>query len=188
MFQMGNCEEAHWIGVGPSIIITPIYIVTTSNLQQCPFQFHQLPIPMARFLISTRPFPFSSLPLAPPRAFFRPFTFSPPVRFSAHPSPSRTLRVVKTRAGASTSSYIFAFSIPLSLILITVLTALKIGDNLDKKFLEEVTSIHLISLHFVCGTGFWWDSGGLPFKFGLNKFTWALKWDFYCTEVCVWFN
>ncbi|KAA0050184.1 protein SIS2 [Cucumis melo var. makuwa] len=110
---------------------------------------------MARFLISTRPFPFSSLPLAPPRAFFRPFTFSPPVRFSAHPSPSRTLRVVKTRAGASTSSYIFAFSIPLSLILITVLTALKIGDNLDKKFLEEVTSIHLISLHFVCGTGFW---------------------------------
>ncbi|KAL0541678.1 hypothetical protein IC582_021733 [Cucumis melo] len=93
---------------------------------------------MARFLISTRPFPFSSLPLAPPRAFFRPFTFSPPVRFSAHPSPSRTLRVVKTRAGASTSSYIFAFSIPLSLILITVLTALKIGDNLDKKFLEEL--------------------------------------------------
>ncbi|KGN51096.1 uncharacterized protein LOC101209610 [Cucumis sativus] len=93
---------------------------------------------MARFLISTRPFPFSTLPLAPPRPFFRPSIFSPPVRFFANPSPSRTLRVVTTRAGASTSSYIFAFSIPLSLILITVLTALKIGDNLDKKFLEEL--------------------------------------------------
>ncbi|CAK9311457.1 unnamed protein product [Citrullus colocynthis] len=93
---------------------------------------------MARLLISTPLFPFSPPPVAPPRAFFTPSSFSPLVRFSAHPSASRTLRVVTTRAGASTSSYIFAFSIPLSLILITVLTALKIGDNLDKKFLEEL--------------------------------------------------
>ncbi|XP_038875344.1 uncharacterized protein LOC120067823 [Benincasa hispida] len=102
-----------------------------------------IPIPytsiaMAKLLISTRPFPFSSLSVAPPRAFFRPSNFSPAVTFSGYPSTSRILRVVTTRAGASTSSYIFAFSIPLSLILITVLTALKIGDNLDKKFLEEL--------------------------------------------------
>ncbi|XP_022961614.1 uncharacterized protein LOC111462310 [Cucurbita moschata] len=93
---------------------------------------------MARLLISTRAFPFPPLPLVPARAFFRPSKLSPAVRFSGDPSAARALRVVTTRAGASTSSYIFAFSIPFSLILVTALTALKIGDNLDKKFLEEL--------------------------------------------------
>ncbi|XP_022146328.1 uncharacterized protein LOC111015566 [Momordica charantia] len=94
----------------------------------------------ARLLISfqIRTFPIPPLPVAPPRLFFRPSTPSPALRFSCDPRPLR-LRLLTTRAGASTSSYIFAFSIPFSLILITVLTALKIGDNLDKKFLEEVT-------------------------------------------------
>ncbi|KAG6579120.1 hypothetical protein SDJN03_23568, partial [Cucurbita argyrosperma subsp. sororia] len=92
---------------------------------------------MARLLISTRAFfPHSTLPVSPARAFFRPSKLSPAVRFSGDPSAVKALRLVTTRAGASTSSYIFAFSIPFSLILVTALTALKIGDNLDKKFLE----------------------------------------------------
>ncbi|XP_022938548.1 uncharacterized protein LOC111444753 [Cucurbita moschata] len=94
---------------------------------------------MARLLISTRAFfPHSTLPVAPARAFFRPSKLSPAVRFPGDLSAVKTLRLVTTRAGASTSSYIFAFSIPFSLVLVTALTALKIGDNLDKKFLEEL--------------------------------------------------
>lgn len=116
---------------------------------------------MARLLISTRAFfPHSTLPVAPARAFFRPSKFLPAVRFSGDHSAVKTLRLVTTRAGASTSSYIFAFSIPFSLILVTALTALKIGDNLDKKFLEEV--------HFVI-------SNFAPFCF----------WDLIFTEILV---
>ncbi|KAG7016644.1 hypothetical protein SDJN02_21754 [Cucurbita argyrosperma subsp. argyrosperma] len=98
---------------------------------------------MARLLISTRAFfPHSTLPVSPARAFFRPSKLSPAVRFSGDPSAVKALRLVTTRAGASTSSYIFAFSIPFSLILVTALTALKIGDNLDKKFLEEQLALN----------------------------------------------
>ncbi|XP_010670384.2 uncharacterized protein LOC104887451 [Beta vulgaris subsp. vulgaris] len=45
---------------------------------------------------------------------------------------------VVTRAGPSTSQLIFAFVFPFSLLAITVFTALRIGDKLDQKFLEEL--------------------------------------------------
>ncbi|CAI9764731.1 unnamed protein product [Fraxinus pennsylvanica] len=50
---------------------------------------------------------------------------------------SRRVSVV-TRAGPSTSSYIFAFVLPLSLLAVTVVTSIRIADKLDQKFLEEV--------------------------------------------------
>lgn len=43
-----------------------------------------------------------------------------------------------TRAGPSTNSYIFAFALPLSLLAITIVASLRIGERLDKEFLEEV--------------------------------------------------
>ncbi|XP_043723441.1 uncharacterized protein LOC122670566 [Telopea speciosissima] len=46
--------------------------------------------------------------------------------------------VVRTRAGPSTSSLIFAFVFPLSLLLATIFTSIKIADKLDRDFLEEV--------------------------------------------------
>ena len=77
--------------------------------------------------------------------------------------------MVTTRAGASTSSYIFAFSIPFSLILVTALTALKIGDNLDKKFLEEVLCDLLFCSILFVGLNFVGRSGWFQFMFGLDE-------------------
>ncbi|CAI9769462.1 unnamed protein product [Fraxinus pennsylvanica] len=51
---------------------------------------------------------------------------------------SRRRISVVTRAGPSTSSYIFAFVLPLSLLAVTVFTSIRIADKLDQKFLEEV--------------------------------------------------
>jgi len=45
---------------------------------------------------------------------------------------------VVTRAGASTSSYAFAIALPLSLLGVTIFTALRIGEKLDQDFYEEV--------------------------------------------------
>ncbi|KAG6433596.1 hypothetical protein SASPL_105211 [Salvia splendens] len=47
-------------------------------------------------------------------------------------------RVVLTRAGPSTTSYIFAFVFPLSLLAVTAITSIRIADKLDQKFLEEL--------------------------------------------------
>ncbi|XP_042051926.1 uncharacterized protein LOC121797235 [Salvia splendens] len=47
-------------------------------------------------------------------------------------------RVVLTRAGPSTTSYIFAFVFPLSLLAGTAITSIRIADKLDQKFLEEL--------------------------------------------------
>ncbi|KAH7528035.1 uncharacterized protein LOC125422338 [Ziziphus jujuba] len=67
--------------------------------------------------------------------------FFPVVRFSGDPicrkTRGRGLTVV-TRAGPGTSSYIFAFVLPLSLLAITVFTSIRIADKLDEDFLEEV--------------------------------------------------
>lgn len=130
-------QRPTWLG--PSIFHhAHCYMIQPSALSNV----HSNSVAMARLLnlISIPTVPFPSLPVAPARAFFTPSRLSPAVRFSGKPSASRALRVVTTRAGPSANSYIFAFSIPLSLILVTVLAALKIGDNLDKKFLEEVLS------------------------------------------------
>jgi hypothetical protein len=45
---------------------------------------------------------------------------------------------VLTRAGANASSYAFAIALPLSLLAVTVFTALRIGQKLDQDFYEEV--------------------------------------------------
>ncbi|KAA8537297.1 hypothetical protein F0562_027016 [Nyssa sinensis] len=50
---------------------------------------------------------------------------------------TRVLSVV-TRAGPSSSSYIYAFVFPLSLLAVTIFTSIRIADRLDKKFLEEL--------------------------------------------------
>ncbi|CAA3022400.1 HIGH CHLOROPHYLL FLUORESCENCE 153 [Olea europaea subsp. europaea] len=51
---------------------------------------------------------------------------------------SRRRISVVPRAGPSTSSYIFAFVLPISLLAVTVVTSMRIVDKLDQKFLEEV--------------------------------------------------
>lgn len=43
-----------------------------------------------------------------------------------------------TRAGPNTSSYLFAFAVPFSLLAVTIFTSIKIADKLDRDFLEEV--------------------------------------------------
>ncbi|KAI5667840.1 hypothetical protein M9H77_17693 [Catharanthus roseus] len=45
---------------------------------------------------------------------------------------------VITRAGPSSTSYIFAFVFPLSLLAVTIFSAMRISDELDEKFLEEL--------------------------------------------------
>lgn len=61
--------------------------------------------------------------------------------FNRNNSSSRSrglnLKVV-TRAGASTSSYVLAFVLPLSLLAITVFASLKLDDTLERQYLEEV--------------------------------------------------
>lgn len=47
--------------------------------------------------------------------------------------------LVVTRGGPpGTSTYIFAFVFPLSLLAVTIFTAIRISDKLDKDFYEEV--------------------------------------------------
>ncbi|XWS74729.1 hypothetical protein CRYUN_Cryun01aG0022700 [Craigia yunnanensis] len=85
-----------------------------------------------------------ALPLYPPiaRASFRPLHLPAPVAvaFSNHlfHRKTRGLAVV-TRAGANTSSYVFAMVLPLSLLAVTIFTSIKIADKLDKDFLEDLT-------------------------------------------------
>lgn len=43
-----------------------------------------------------------------------------------------------TRAGPGTGTYIFAFVLPLSLLAVTVFTASRIADKLDRDFLQEM--------------------------------------------------
>ncbi|CAL1411743.1 unnamed protein product [Linum trigynum] len=45
---------------------------------------------------------------------------------------------VVRRAGPSTSSYIFALALPLSLLVFTVFTSIRIADKLDSDYLEEL--------------------------------------------------
>ncbi|PIN02534.1 hypothetical protein CDL12_24953 [Handroanthus impetiginosus] len=51
---------------------------------------------------------------------------------------SRRVISVVTRAGPSTTSYIFAFVFPLSLLAVTIFTSVRIADKLDEKFFEEL--------------------------------------------------
>ncbi|XP_023917784.2 uncharacterized protein LOC112029329 [Quercus suber] len=95
---------------------------------------------MASFLISSS----ASLTLThtiPTRAFFRPPLVPNPtaIRFPGDLTRrrSRGLTVV-TRAGPSTNSILFAIAIPLSLLTITFFASIKIADNLDRDYFEEL--------------------------------------------------
>ncbi|XP_054816585.1 uncharacterized protein LOC129316277 [Prosopis cineraria] len=88
-----------------------------------------------------------------PNSHFLPFTYSTRLSFKPAPllnSPAiyfagdscrrrkpRRLTVV-TRAGPSSSSYFFAFALPFSLLAITIVASWRIGDRLDREFLEEM--------------------------------------------------
>ncbi|KAF3437383.1 hypothetical protein FNV43_RR20136 [Rhamnella rubrinervis] len=94
-------------------------------------------------LLIFNPTPFGlSLSATATRASFKPphKVLFPAVRFPGDPMCRKTrprgLTVV-TRASPSTSTYIFAFLLPFSLILITVFTSIRIADKLDEDFLEE---------------------------------------------------
>ncbi|TXG55908.1 hypothetical protein EZV62_017221 [Acer yangbiense] len=79
-----------------------------------------------------------SLLTTPTRASFRPphLPLYQGVHFSRK---ARGLTTgVVTRAGPTTSNYIFAFVLPLSLLAITVFASIKVADKLDDEFLEEV--------------------------------------------------
>lgn len=65
-----------------------------------------------------------------------PYLISPPLLHATCQRPRRA--TVVTRAGANASSYAFAIAMPLSLLGITVFTALRIGEKLDKDYYEEV--------------------------------------------------
>ncbi|PIA57295.1 hypothetical protein AQUCO_00600198v1 [Aquilegia coerulea] len=49
----------------------------------------------------------------------------------------RRLEVV-TRAGLSSTNLIFAFVMPITLVLVTIFTSIKIADKLDEDFMEEL--------------------------------------------------
>ncbi|KAI4333036.1 hypothetical protein L6164_017892 [Bauhinia variegata] len=79
-----------------------------------------------------------------------PFPNSRAVRFAGYPCHRkvRGLSVV-TRAGPSTSSYVFAFALPLSLLAGTIFTSIRIADKLDADFLEEVLIDKIMGGFFV---------------------------------------
>ncbi|KAJ9685509.1 hypothetical protein PVL29_017522 [Vitis rotundifolia] len=64
---------------------------------------------------------------------------SPAVRFSGELGHRKTRGLsVVTRAGPSTSSYVFAFVFPLSLLAVTIFTSLRVDDKLEREFREEL--------------------------------------------------
>ncbi|WCJ39003.1 high chlorophyll fluorescence 153 [Euphorbia peplus] len=64
---------------------------------------------------------------------------SPAVNFSGETRRRRRRLAVVTRAGPpSTNSYIFAFVFPMSLLVGTIFTSIKIGEKLDRDYLEEL--------------------------------------------------
>ncbi|XP_030532209.1 uncharacterized protein LOC115742211 [Rhodamnia argentea] len=62
--------------------------------------------------------------------------FSPPAGLSGGRA-DRGVRLV-ARAGPSSSSYVFVFVFPLSLLVATIFASIKIADKLDRDFLEEL--------------------------------------------------
>ncbi|XP_057976791.1 uncharacterized protein LOC131163948 [Malania oleifera] len=63
----------------------------------------------------------------------------PALRFSGQLSHRKTRGLTAvTRAGASATSYVIAFALPLSLLAITIFVSIKIDEDLDRKFYEEV--------------------------------------------------
>ncbi|KAM1229436.1 hypothetical protein ACFX2G_040615 [Malus domestica] len=94
---------------------------------------------MAKLLISNS----ASLALSPPppappsRASFIPPRV-PILPASRYPGRQTRGLAVLTRAGPTTSQYVFAFVLPLSLIAVTVFTSIRVADKLDRDFIEEM--------------------------------------------------
>ncbi|XP_028789905.1 uncharacterized protein LOC114745901 [Neltuma alba] len=74
-------------------------------------------------------------------------SFKPPqlpnstaIRFAGDSCYRRKLRglTAVTRAGPGSSSYFFAFALPFSLLAITIVASWKIGERLDREFIEEM--------------------------------------------------
>ncbi|TKY49647.1 hypothetical protein E2542_SST27086 [Spatholobus suberectus] len=82
-----------------------------------------------------------SNPISHPSAFASlrtpPFFNSPPLRVPAG-GRKRRGSAVAARAGPSLNSVLFAIALPSSLLAVTVLAALRMGDKLDREWLEEV--------------------------------------------------
>ena len=77
---------------------------------------------------------------------------SPAVRFSGELCRRKTRGLsVVTRAGPSTSSYVFAFVFPLSLLAVTIFTSLRVDDKLEREFREEVRGSKTSWLLKFCG-------------------------------------
>lgn len=92
---------------------------------------------MASFIICNSPLStFRRNPITTrPQCFIQ----TPPLRVSGDWYQRRRRgSAVVTRAGPSSTSYIFAFVFPLSLLAITIFTSIRIADKLDKKFYEEM--------------------------------------------------
>lgn len=91
------------------------------------------------------------LPKSPPLRLLQTNPFPPSTTNSSslpfHHRKTRGLSLV-TRGAPGTSTYIFAFFLPLSLLAITVFTSIRIADKLDRDFLEEVRSLYLLLLFF----------------------------------------
>lgn len=69
--------------------------------------------------------------------------------FVSNTSSSRKRKLVVARAGPpSTTSLIFAFVFPLSLLLVTIFTSIRIADKLDQQYLEEVNQTPPCLFHF----------------------------------------
>ncbi|CAI8596070.1 unnamed protein product [Vicia faba] len=67
-----------------------------------------------------------------------PYLISPPLLHTPYRRPRRA--TVVTRAGVNASSYAFAIALPLSLLAVTIFTALRIGEKLDQDFYEEMAA------------------------------------------------
>ncbi|KAK7401304.1 hypothetical protein VNO78_12676 [Psophocarpus tetragonolobus] len=65
-----------------------------------------------------------------------PFFYSPALRIAG--DRRRRGSAMAARAGPSTSSILFAIALPSSLLAVTILAALKMGDRLDRQWLEEM--------------------------------------------------
>ncbi|KAK9123237.1 hypothetical protein Sjap_012839 [Stephania japonica] len=86
---------------------------------------------------------------SPPTTTLRPLAFinrwsSSSSSFSSSPLTAETENSkrrgwsVVTQAGLSTTSVVFAFVFPLTLLIVTIFAAIRVADRLDQKFLEEI--------------------------------------------------
>lgn len=94
----------------------------------------------------TRCYLFTSNTFLPPTSLTT--SYSSPVVFSGGLKSRRGSSVV-TKAVPGPNTYIFAFVFPLSLLVATIFTTLRISDKLDEDFLQEVCIFTLVFIALV---------------------------------------